>query len=123
MKEELSIYNLPENVLFQFSSADYYVWKVKRYATLDGNYESNEASVFTEVYRKDGDDTVRCQWSGSLIENPSVFGKNGMYGENTFGIFSYDMDTSKAFTMDMPLKEVNPEIAKQVSLPEQRRTR
>ena len=123
MKEELTVYNLPENVLFQFSKEGNYVWKVKRCETIDGNYAREVADVFTEVYRQDGDGVVRCQWSGTLVNNPNMFGKDGVMGANVFSIFSGDMDTSANFEIDMPLTEADPAIAKQLTVPELTKTR
>lgn len=117
MVETLDIYNIPRDVLYQYSTKGYYVWKVQRYSTLNGNYESATATLFTEIYRVNGDGTVSCQWSGGLIDNPSVYGKGSANGENVFGIFSWDMDTSSNFQIDMPLTVAPAEIASKVKMP------
>ncbi len=110
MEEKLTIYNIPENVLYQFSN-NKYVWKVQRLSTINGNYPSDEPTVYTEVYFKGNDEVVRCGWSGHLINNPDSI------EENKFAIFSYDMDAPTIFVIDMPLTPASPEISSQVEIP------
>jgi len=118
---ELTVYNMPKNALLQFSQAGYYVFKVERLSTRDGNYSSDTPSVFTEIYYVDGTGELRCDWSGSLINNPDVYGKDGIRGERIFAIFSQDQDTTKDFKIDMQLIQAGPEISSQVSKPESAR--
>ena len=123
MKEELTVYNIPKNVLFQFSTSGSYIIKVDRSVSLGGNYIRDISSTFTEVYNQDENGDLYCTLSGGLTQNPHVFGKNGIMGDKVFNIFSYDMDTSADFAVDMPLKEADEEISKQVPIPMSSRTR
>ena len=94
--EGLTIYNMPEDVLMQFAENGY-IWKVQRTETRGGNYQSDTPSQYTEVFRQDGDGTVRCEWSGRLVNNPAAI------KEDEFVIFSGDMDTNSTFQITMPL--------------------
>ena len=110
MEKELTIYNMPENVLYQFSDRGY-VWKVQRPSTINGSNQSNEPNIYTEVYFKGNDGVVKCLWSGHLINKSEAIPKN------KFAIFSYDRDDTSMFGINIPLREAPPEISSQVEIP------
>ena len=99
--ENVTVYNMPENRLYQFDS-DKYVWRTQLYSTRRGNYPAREPISLTEVYQKD-DNYLRCIASGRIINNKYT---NTDY---EFTIFDYDVDTSIRFKIEMPLKEADKE--------------
>lgn len=104
----LTVYNMPEDVLMQFADNGY-IWKVQRMETRSGNYKSDTPSLYTEIFTQGWDGEVRCQWSGTLIDNPSAI------KEDEIVIFSGDMDISSTFQITMPLVEAPEEIASQIT--------
>ena len=102
--ENVTVYNMPENRLYQFDS-DKYVWKTKLNSTRGGNYPAREPMSVTEVYQKE-DNFFRCVASGRLFNNKYTI------TDYEFTIFDYDVDTSLTFGIKMPLKEADKETYK-----------
>ncbi len=115
-EENVTIKNMPLGKLYEFSKGRY-VWKVQRsYGTREGNYLRAEAdpSVYTEVFDLE-DGRLVPDWSGRLIDNPGLYGENGLDKRGYFSIFSYDQDTSSDFHQDYEqLIPASPSLQQQV---------
>jgi len=118
---ELNVYNLPEDMLYQYSTRGEYIIKLKRNSTRIGNFASKEPKLFTEVYVMVESGELKCAWSGLLINDPSAYGKSGSYGENIFGIYDYDMDAVANFEVNMPLT-FRPELEEYLDLKNESRS-
>lgn len=95
--EKLNVYNIPNNILYQFDE-NRYVWNVSLPKTREGNYEGS--MEYTEVYEKNNG-LFNIVVSGRLINNPNTM------KEDEFSIFDYDQDTRYSFKQNMPLREAN----------------
>ena len=99
MGKSVSVYNMPDNMLYEFDK-NKYVWTVKLPATRSGNYPSKEYVPFTEVYEKNGE-MFNLVASGRLINNPYTV------KEGEFDIFDYDNDTRYSFKQTKPLERAS----------------
>ena len=98
MKTNVS--NMPINTLYKFDD-NRYVIKLMLKETRDGNYPSNEASEFTEVYEKNTDGYMYRKVSGILVDNPDVFDFNKQFA-------IYDPDNDMQITFEV--KEFNEHV-------------
>ena len=105
----LTIYNLPEGILYQYAEGRY-VHKIRRTSTRGGNYASDTHLIFTEVFSRRNDGALSCDWSGNLIDNPSL------NNDSDFTIFDYDMDTCSTFEITMPLVPAPTAVANKIPL-------
>ena len=99
-----TIANMPLDMAFEFNKGKYVFKTSLNNGTREGNYSwEKDPQIFTEIYRLSGDGSLVREWSGRLIDNPGVYGPNGLDANNCFSIFSYDMDTSANFEQTQPL--------------------
>ena len=116
-EENVTIKNMPLGKLYEFSKGRY-VWKIQRaHGTREGNYlrVAEDPMVYTEVFSLGKDGKLRLDWSGRLIENPGVYGENGLNKRGCFSIFSPDQDTAATFGQEFEqLKPASPSLQQQV---------
>lgn len=116
-EENVTIKNMPLGKLYEFSKGRY-VWKIQRaHGTREGNYlrVAEDPMVYTEVFRLGKDGKLWLDWSGRLIDNPGVFGENGLNKRGCFSIFSPDQDTTATFGQEFEqLKPASPSLQQQV---------
>ena len=75
--------------------------------------------VYTEVFSFGKDGQIHCEWSGRLIENPGLYGENGLDNQGCFDIFSYDQDCGRSYKQEKDLAEA-PEDLQRQALAEER---
>ncbi|MBR4262771.1 MAG: hypothetical protein IKQ35_05345 [Bacilli bacterium] len=109
---EVNLKTMPKDVLFQYRE-DGYVWKRDRFETRDGNYANDTPTTYTEIFKTTNSGDIKCVWSGSLTDNPGLYGENGLDSENMFHIFSFDQDCGAKFNQTMPLTVAPQELQDQ----------
>ena len=109
MTQKVNLRNMPENLAYKIGEGRY-VWKVKRKETLNGNYPSQQASTYTEVFVTNGENEIYCECSGRLTTNPGVYDYRCLDKNGNFHIFDYDADCGYSFHQDGDLEEAKKEI-------------
>jgi hypothetical protein len=116
-EENVNIKNMPLGKLYEFADRRY-VWKIQRsHGTRGGNYlrVAEDPMVYTEVFGLGEDGKLWLDWSGRLIDNPGVYGENGLDKRGCFSIFSPDQDTTSTFGQEFEqLKPASPSLQQQV---------
>ncbi len=110
----VNLKTMPVGKLYEYADGQY-VWKVLRAGgTRGGNYltDMDDPSEYTEVFSKNKNGELVCDWSGDLITNPSVSNEKGLDSQGCFSIFSYDQDARASFKQEKELSVAPIELQK-----------
>lgn len=106
--ENVSLKNLPYGKLFKFD-ANCYVIKVKRYATVEGNYVKDVKRDFLDIFALNSKDDFNFLNSGSLSGN-------GVDAQGCFKLFDPDYDESFRFRQTIDLELVNDKYQEKIQI-------